>query len=240
MVTPTPARPMSITPLPCSLYPSPITYPSSSFTRQDENIDSEWYSQPRFVHHIDTKAITTLEDYYGAIIKPTHHVLDICSSWVSHLPAQLKPRVMIGIGLNSLELSHNPHLTKSCVQDLNLNPKFEDLEDESIDVVICNLSVDYLVQPIKIFEEMRRVLKEGGTAHMAFSNRCFPTKVIGAWMGMSDAEKTIWVGSYFWASGGWEGVEEVILNDGKRFLGVATEDPLFVVRGRKARGDAEL
>ncbi|CAG8971556.1 hypothetical protein HYALB_00005452 [Hymenoscyphus albidus] len=233
MATPPPALPMKITPLPRSSYPSPITYPPSAFTRQDETNDSEWYSQQRFVHHIDAKAITTLETYYSTIINPTHHVLDICSSWVSHLSASLKPQFMIGIGMNSLEPARNTHLTKYSVQDLNLNPTLE-VEDESIDVVICNLSVDYLVQPIKIFEEMMRVLKVGGTAHMAFSNRYFPTKVIGAWMGMSDAEKRMWVGGYFWASGGWEGVEEVVLNEGHKFLGVGDEDPPFVVRGKKA------
>jgi hypothetical protein len=84
-----------------------------------------------------------------------------------------------------------------------------------------------------MFNEMKRVLIGGGTAHMAFSNRCFPTKVVGNWMGMSDEERRRWVGGYFWASGGWEGVEEVILKEQKEgFLG-GYEDPLYVVRGMK-------
>ena len=134
--------------------------------------------------------------------------------------------------MNQPELERNPHLTKFHVKDLNERPEFREIEDESMDVVICNVSVDYLVKPIKVFEEMRRVLKDGGTAHMAFSNRCFPTKVIGPWKALSDEERRKWVGGCFWASGGWEDVEEVILKEGKAaFWG--GEDPLFVVRARK-------
>ncbi|EPE33327.1 S-adenosyl-L-methionine-dependent methyltransferase [Glarea lozoyensis ATCC 20868] len=228
----TSAKPM-VNPLLRSLYPASITYPPNSFIRQDENADSQWYSQPRFVQHIDDGAISTLKDYYSTIIKPEHSVLDLCSSWVSHLPDSLEPSKMIGIGMNAPELQKNAHLTKYYVKDLNEKPEFKEMEDESVDVVICNVSVDYLTKPIKVFEEMRRVLKTGGTAHMAFSNRCFPTKVIGPWMSMDDEERRKWVGGYFWASGGWEDVEEVVLKEGKAsFWG--GEDPLFVVRGRKA------
>ena len=45
------------------------------------------------------------------------------------------------------------------------------------DVVTNSLSVDYLTQPLEVFAEMNRVLKPGGLACMAFTNRCFPTKV---------------------------------------------------------------
>lgn len=225
---------LKIAPLPRSLYPSTIIYKPSDFTRHDESSDAQWYSQPRFVQHIDDGAISALKSYYSDIIKPNHSVLDICSSWVSHLPTSLKPSVMIGIGMNAKELERNPHLTNYFVKYLNVNPELKDVESESMDTVMCNVSVDYLVKPIKVFEETRRVLKPGGTAHMAFSNRCFPTKVIGPWMGMSDEERRKWVGAYFWASGGWEDVEEVILKQGKGgFLG-GYEDPLYVVRGRKS------
>lgn len=156
----------------------------------------------RFVQHIDDNTISALKAYYSTIIQPAHSVLDLCSSWVSHLPSTLKPSTMIGYGMNKQELGRNGHLTSYFVKDLNEKPSLEEVESESIDVVICNVSVGYLVKPIKVFEEMRRALKVGGTAHMAFSNRCFPTKVIGRWMRMSDEERRRWVGGYFWACGG--------------------------------------
>ncbi|CZR56584.1 uncharacterized protein PAC_06473 [Phialocephala subalpina] len=217
-----------------SLYPTSISYKPQDFRRQDEGSDSAWYSQPRFVQHIDEGAIATLKSYYCSTIKPSHSVLDICSSWVSHLPDSMKLQTMIGIGMNQQELARNGHLTKFFVKDLNTYPSLQEVPSESVDVVICNVSVDYLTQPISIFKEMHRVLRDDGTAHMAFSNRCFPTKVIGKWMGMSDDERRKWVGGYFWASGGWKDVEEIILKEGKGgFLG-SYEDPLFVVRARKA------
>lgn len=186
------------------------------------------------MQHIDDGAITALKSYYGSIIKPNYSVLDICSSWVSHLPETLKPQSMIGIGMNQQELARNTHLTKFLVYDLNTNPRLKDIPNESVDVVICNVSVDYLTQPITVFKEMHRVLRNDGSAHMAFSNRCFPTKVIGKWMGMSDEERRKWVGGYFWASGGWKDVEEVILKEGQGGFWGSHEDPLFVIRARKA------
>jgi SAM-dependent methyltransferase len=224
----------TINALPRSLYPTPLTYTPQDFRRQDESSDTEWYSQPRFVQHIDDGAIEALKSYYTDIIKPNHSVLDICSSWVSHLPAALKPQSMIGYGMNKPELSRNAHLTDFFVKDLNVDPSLKEVPDESADVVICNVSVDYLTQPVKVFEEMQRVLRTGGTAHMAFSTRCFPTKVIGKWMGMSDEERRRWAGGYFWASGGWEDVEEVILKEQRGGFSSGCEDPLYVVRGRKA------
>lgn len=138
--------------------------------------------------------------------------------------------------MNKQELARNGHLTRFFVKDLNTTPNLEevsDISDSSTDIVICSVSVDYLTQPVSVFKELHRVLKNGGQAHMAFSNRCFPTKVIGKWMQMSDEERRHWVGGYFWASGEWEDVEEVILKGGKGGLW-AHEDPLFVVRARKA------
>ncbi|CAD6443283.1 66f8a4da-8e44-47cd-9638-d4564a310c63-CDS [Sclerotinia trifoliorum] len=219
-----------ITPLPRSLYPTSFNFTRSDFRRQDESPDTEWYSQPRFVQHIDEGAIFTLKHYYSHIITPASFVLDICSSWVSHLPSPLKPILMIGIGMNEAELERNEHLTSYLVKDLNVDPTFQEVIDASMDVVICNVSVDYLTQPIRVFEGMRRVLKEGGAAHIAFSNRYFPTKAVERWLTMDDGDRRKWVGGYFWASGGWENIEEVVLKEGRY------EDPLFVVRARKMGG----
>lgn len=136
--------------------------------------------------------------------------------------------------MNAPGLERNLHLTKYFVKDLNVTPSLSEVEDESVDVVICNVSVDYLVKPLNVFSELRRVLKAGGTAHMAFSNRCFSTNVIGKWLGMNDEYRRKWIGGYFWASGDWKEVEEVILKEGTpSFMGIGGEDPLYVVRGRK-------
>ncbi|KAF8848183.1 hypothetical protein BDZ45DRAFT_754101 [Acephala macrosclerotiorum] len=222
-----------VNPLSRCLYPTSISYTPQDFKRQDEGSDPAWYSQPRFVQHIDEGAIATLKSYYGSVIKPNHSVLDMCSSWVSHLPDNLKPQTMIGVGMNQQELARNGHLTKSFIKDLNTNPSLQEVPSDSVDAVICNVSVDYFIQPVSILKEMHRVLRADGTAHIAFSNRCFPTKAIGKWMGMSDEERRKWVGGYFWDSRGWKDVEEVILKEGKSGF-LSHEDPLFIVRARKA------
>ncbi|KAI9740967.1 MAG: hypothetical protein M1818_004573 [Claussenomyces sp. TS43310] len=233
--------------LPRSSYPDRITYDMYDFRRQDEKPDTSFYEQPRFVHHIDDAAISRLKKYYKATIRPEYSILDLCSSWTSHLPEDLRPAVFIGVGLNEAELKANKHLTSYHVRDLNERPVLQEVEDESVDVVICNVSIDYLTRPVDVVGEVRRVLKEGGTAHMAFSNRCFPTKVIGKWLRMDDEARRRWVGSYFWADneavgigsekggidgksgrGCWVDAKEVVLNEG------GYDDPLYVVKARKS------
>lgn len=206
------------------------------------------------MQHIDHTALSRLKDYYAAVIKPRDHVLDICSSWTSHLPDGLKGNLgsCTGVGLNEVEMRQNAWLTAVLVRDLNdvatdaegtrstersepgtaktdaaplLLPE---IGSATLDVAICNLSIDYLIHPLAVLAEVRRGLKPGGTAHLAFSNRCFPTKVIGRWLQMGDAERRRWVGGYFWAVGGFEAVEECVLGDGRD-----GGDPLFVVRARR-------
>ena len=100
-------------------------------------------------------------------------MLDLCSSWISHLPDDLKLGRVAGLGMNEEELKRNGRLTEYVVQDLNEEPKLP-YDDESFDYICNVVSVDYLNKPREIFQEMFRVLRPGGTAIMSFSNRCFP------------------------------------------------------------------
>jgi SAM-dependent methyltransferase len=211
--------------------PNPNYIPRQpDFRRQDESPDSSFYRSPRFVHHIDEAAQQDLKDYYAANIRPESCIVDICSSWTSHLPDFVPGKLpsAVGYGLNAAELKANKHLRRWYVRDLNTDPNMHEVEDGIADAVICNVSIDYLTQPVKIVDEMRRMLKSGGMAHLSFSDRCFPDKVISRWLRMGDEERRLWVGGYFWASGGWEHIEEVILTESGGY-----QDPLFVIRARK-------
>ena len=126
--------------------------------------------------HIDNPAIEALKNYYAKTLAGTTNVLDICSSWTSHYPEDWRGERVVGLGMNAVELSRNPHLTEHVVKDLNKNPTLP-FPDNSFDVVTNAVSVDYLSQPLEVFKEILRVLKPGGKAIMSFSNRCFPTKV---------------------------------------------------------------
>lgn len=87
------------------------------FARADEQPDILFYDQPRFVTHIDDGAISSLTAYYAHVMQPGADVLDLCSSWISHLPADLKLGRVAGLGMNEAELSRNERLTERTVQE---------------------------------------------------------------------------------------------------------------------------
>uniref|UniRef100_A0A0G4I728 Methyltransferase type 11 domain-containing protein n=1 Tax=Chromera velia CCMP2878 TaxID=1169474 RepID=A0A0G4I728_9ALVE len=200
----------------------------AAFRRQDENDDRFFYLAPRFVHHIDENAQDSIREYYAKTL-PSGDLggfshLDLCSSWVSHLPESYRPERVAGLGMNQLELAQNKRLTESVVQDLNKKPDLPYGNDE-FDVVTNVVSVDYLSRPLEIFEEIFRVLKPGGRAIMSFSNRCFPTKVIAAWFPTNDLQHCGIVASYFKYSG----FEDLKAIEVTKSWG----DPMYVVEGRK-------
>lgn len=100
--------------------------------------------------------------------------------------------------MNEAELQHNPSLNNGyTVQDLNKNPSLSQFPPNTFDSVICSVSIDYLVRPTEVFNEIGRVLKPNGQFITSFSNRCFPTKVIGKWLKMSEQQRVEWVAGYF-------------------------------------------
>ena len=130
------------------------------------------------------------KDYYGSVLpnlstdpasKP--QVLDIASSWISHLPEDWSPSNsrVVGVGMNKPELAKNRALTQHLVVDLNEDPQglSRELKEEGqvYDAAICSVSIDYLVKPRELLADLSKVLKKGASVHLAFSNRCFPTKV---------------------------------------------------------------
>jgi SAM-dependent methyltransferase len=159
-------------------FPAPAwPYSQRDMSRLDESADYNFYSAPRFVTHIDDGAIASLTQYYDEALLPGHDVLDLCSSWISHLPAGKKLGRVVGLGMNARELEANERLTEWVLRDLNSEPWLP-FDDESFDAVLNVVSVDYLNKPEQVFKEMHRVLRPGGAAIMSFSNRCFPTKAV--------------------------------------------------------------
>ncbi|GAX83142.1 hypothetical protein CEUSTIGMA_g10568.t1 [Chlamydomonas eustigma] len=233
-------------------WPDKFPFPADAFSRYDEQVDTLFYSSPRFVYHIDEKAVNALTKYYTQAFPPSRYytqafppsryytqvfppsgssdvaILDICSSWVSHYPEGYKAGRVAGLGMNGDELARNPQLTEFAVQDLNVEPKFP-YEDNSFDVITNCVSVDYLVKPLEVFKEIQRCLKPGGTAIMSFSNRCFPTKAISIWTQTGDLDHIWIVGSYFHYSvkGGFN--EPV----GKDISPGRGSDPMYVVYATK-------
>ncbi|KAJ6840673.1 uncharacterized protein M6B38_118075 [Iris pallida] len=212
-------------------WPDKFPFKDEDFSRYDESPDDFFYSEPRFVTHIDDPAIAALTKYYSKVFPPSNtpgvSLLDLCSSWVCHYPAGYRQDRIVGMGMNEEELKRNPVLTEYIVQDLNLDPKLP-FDDNSFDVITNVVSVDYLTKPIDVFKEMQRILKPGGLSIMSFSNRCFWTKAISIWTSTGDADHAWIVGAYFHYAGGFEPPVAVDIspNPGR-------SDPMYVVYSRK-------
>lgn len=111
--------------------------------------DRDFYAYPRFVTHVDDGFISTLTNLYRQRLRPDSEILDLMSSWVSHLPQEVVFERVVGHGLNAQELAKNPRLDYFIVKDLNQEQKLE-FEDCSFDAVLCTVSVQYLQQPEKV------------------------------------------------------------------------------------------
>lgn len=174
-----------------------------SFRRLDENPDAEFYAVPRLVTHIDDATIAALTRVYRELLPAGGDVLDLMSSWVSHLPPEVDYGRVAGLGMNRVELEHNPRLTEFVVHDLNLDPELP-YADESFDAVVNAVSIQYLTRPVEVYASVRRVLRPGGLALVAMSHRCFPTKAILAWHTGAPGDRARRVQGYFEAAGGFE------------------------------------
>jgi SAM-dependent methyltransferase len=238
------------TSLPSNIIPLNAAWVRSStltFDRRSRTPSFNFYSTPRFVTHIDDGAIAAVTRYYRACLAPGSDVLDVCSSWVSHLPEELPLGRVTGLGMNARELEANPRLTEWVARDLNVDPTLP-FDDASFDACLNVVSVDYLNSPKEVFSEMHRVLRPGGQAIMCFSNRCFPTKAVAMWLASGDAGRRKIVGSYFALSpaGGWTDIQGLDITgsgvaaagsnpfmQAALWLKQSVGDPMFVVRATK-------
>ena len=157
-------------------------FPQKQFSRLDNKPDSIFYAEPRFVEHVDVSAVRKMSEYISNnLLVPGDTVLDLCSSWTSHIPLEVKERLklssIVGLGMNEEELKANKVLDSYTVQDLNENPKLIIFPDASFDIVLCQLSIDYLTRPLDVMREVGRILKPGGRVAILFSNRLFLSKV---------------------------------------------------------------
>lgn len=204
--------------------------PEQYFRRQDESSDFRFYQSPRLVAHIDDAAIAALGAFLRPRIPDNADVLDLMSAYLTHLPPDVRTRCrrVAGLGMNDAEMAANAQLTDHVVHSLNDDPTLP-YSDESFDVALCTVSVQYLLHPAEIFAEVRRVLQPGGQFLVSYSNRCFPTKATQLWLGTDDAQHVALVRLYFEQSGGWEPIEVFDISPRP-----GHSDPLFMVAGRKA------
>ncbi len=222
----------------CNGQPTDFFAPEA-FAREDPADDQLFYQRPRMVQHIDGRAIETIAALYGRLIPPGSRVLDLMSSWTSHLPADLALKSVTGLGLNAEELAANARLAERVVHDLNRNPRLP-FDDGAFDAAICTVSVEYLTQPLAIFEEMARVLVPGGIFIVTFSNRWFPPKAIRLWKELHPFERMGLIREFFSHADGFARLETFSSQgwprpDDDKYAGrMPISDPVFAVWGRRA------
>ena len=242
-------------------------YTAADFKRADEAADTDFYASPRFVTHIDDNAIGLLREYYSKNLPRSGRILDLCSSWISHFPKELEEAAVstkeqlaassdrppsshngvrlavTGQGMNAAELSANPILRSTILQDLNTTPNLP-AQVSPLDATTCVVSIDYLTEPVRVLSSVLEHTRSGGKVHLVVSNRCFPTKAVGRWLRIGEEERLQMVGDYLWFAG-WRDIEICTLNDGKSETGASSgimdwfsgrTDPLWVVRGTKPNG----
>jgi SAM-dependent methyltransferase len=171
----------------------------AAFDREDPSPDAAFYEFPRFVTHIDDAAIATVTRLYRETLPPGGAVLDLMSSWVSHLPEDIAYASVVGHGMNAEELAANPRLSRWFLQDLNIAPTLP-LERGSFDGACLCVSVQYLRRPVEVFREVARVLRPGAPFVVSFSNRCFPTKAVAIWRAYSGPDQQRLVAAYMRAA----------------------------------------
>jgi len=196
-----------------------------------------FYEEPRFVEHVDDNAVKLMTEFISNSIQPGDSVLDLCSSWVSHIDERLAKKMfrISGLGMNAKELESNPVLTDWVVQDLNENPRLSKYADASFDVVLLQLSVDYLTKPLDVFKEVGRILKHGGRVFVLFSNRLFFSKAVAGWTGGDDIDHAFTVGCYLrFCGGGFQNIKakDLSTRKGGRENRIVN-DPLYVVSAVK-------
>ncbi|PCD03839.1 methyltransferase type 11 [Sphingomonas spermidinifaciens] len=197
--------------------------PPEAFAKQDGGSDLDFYAPTRLVTHIDEAAVEALTRHYASRLKPGDRVLDLMSSWVSHLPPGLDLEV-VGHGMNAEELAANPRLGRWFVQDLNQDAVLPEA-DEAFDAVLVCVGVQYLQHPLAVFREIRRVLKPEGVAIASFSNRCFPTKAVAIWRALDMSGQAALIRLYL-EKAGFQDVQGHLLADGR------SGDPLIAVEAR--------
>ncbi|MEW6292119.1 MAG: methyltransferase domain-containing protein [Pseudomonadota bacterium] len=119
-------------------------------------------------------------------------VLDLMASHDSHLPDDVRPARLAGLGMNAAELEYNARLTERVVHDLNADPVLP-FATGSFDVVLCALSIEYLSRPEAVLREAARVLKAGGSCVVSFSERWFPPKAVHPWPTLHPFARIAWV-----------------------------------------------
>jgi SAM-dependent methyltransferase len=198
------------------------------FRRIDESEDELFYRSPRFVVHIDDGAIAKVGEIYKRILPEGGTILDLMSSWRSHLPERIHAAKVVGVGLNRAEMEDNPALDEIVVHNVNVNPRLP-FDEGSFDGAVMTVSVQYVTRPAELFADVGRALKPHAPFVVTFSNRMFPTKAVALWHGANQHQRVAVVREYFAGSAAFEKIETI----DRSAPTDPPSDPIWAVAGYK-------
>ncbi len=206
--------------------------------KMDISDDQIFYQQPRFVQHLSNSFRIRLTNLYSNYLFDHQIVLDLMSSWVSHLPPNIRYKKVIGHGMNEAELSSNNRLDRFWVQNLNKSQNMP-IENSSIDVGLIVAGWQYLQYPEKVSLELSRIIKSNSLLIISFTNRAFWSKAPNIWTYSSEEKRIEYVTSILSANG-WR--IEKIFNEktkDKKLFGFYSEDsdPFFSIIARNNKSN---
>ncbi|MBN2034144.1 MAG: methyltransferase domain-containing protein [Deltaproteobacteria bacterium] len=214
-----------------------------TFSRLDESNDLIFYGTDRFVRHLDDLALETVVKVVGTlVVEDDPAILDLMAGWDSHIPETLRPLKVVGLGLNENELKGNKIFSDYVIHDLNRFPRLP-FPDNTFDVVLNTVSVDYMTKPVHVFKDVGRVLKPGGLFLVIFSNRMFPEKAVEIWRSSNEEERILLVEDFFKEAGHFEKTT-LFISKGKprpehdkyACRGIPS-DPVYALYAEKKGGD---
>lgn len=208
----------------------PNPFPPEFFGRIDDSDDELFYAAPRRVVHIDDGAIAKVGEIYAQLLPPGGAILDLMSSWRSHLPGSLHPARVVGLGMNQPEMADNPQLTEIVIHNLNRAARLP-FADAEFDGAVVTVSIQYMTEPVRTFREVARVLRPGAPFVVTFSNRMFPTKAVAIWHHLNERDRVGLVARYFMDAGGFENMDAIDRSDPTD----PPSDPVWAVVGYRKR-----
>ena len=207
----------------------------SNYQRQklDENNDEDFYSNPKFVYHLDANFRTFLSSIYEKEIKENSKVVDLMSSWDSYLPTGRKYKKVIGHGLNQEELQRNKVLSSFWIQNFNSNQKIP-LDSNSVDYCLMVAAWQYLQYPEALTREITRILSDCGKIIISFSNRAFWHKAPNIWTSSKEEERLEYVRKVLISNGFKEPkIIKKFTDQSLNFLPFLKNDPFYCVIATK-------
>ncbi len=145
---------------------------------------------------IDDTTTKKIKKIHTKLLPKYSKILDVMADQESYLADDYESGLLVGIGKNEETLSENKRLNTFSIHDINENLPLP-FEDNSFDDAICTLSICSFIDPIKVFQEIARVVANGGKFIISFTDVDNSNLTISLWGQLHPFERMQLVLEYF-------------------------------------------